>query len=62
MDWQTMIAFPIIFWSVYHLMNGIKDYQRHAELTRALRDVDKFTARIEKKLDIKNEDVIKRVK
>lgn len=59
MDWQTMIAFPFCFWSTYHLLNAVKDWRRHQDLTRILRDMDNLTAKLD---GIKNDDKIKRVK
>lgn len=58
MDWQTMIAFPFCFWGTYHLLNVVKDWRRHQDLTRILRDMDNLAAKIEGK----NDDKIKRVK
>jgi hypothetical protein len=59
MDWQTMIAFPLCFWGTYHMLNAVKDWRRHQDLTRILRDMDNLSAKIE---GIKNDDKIKRVK
>lgn len=62
MDWQSIVVFSVVFWSTYHLFNCIKDWQRHSELTRVLRDMDKFAEKLDKKFPPKNDDKITRVK
>lgn len=58
MDWQSIVVFSVVFWSTYHLLNGVKDWRRAQDLTRILRDMDNIAA----KLEAKNDDKIKRVK
>jgi len=41
------------------MLNAVKDWRRHQDLTRILRDMDTLTAKLD---GIKNDDKIKRVK
>lgn len=59
MDWQSIVVFSVVFWSTYHLLNGVKDWRRAQDLTRILRDMDNLSAKID---GVKNDDKIKRVK
>lgn len=62
MDWQSIVVFSVVFWSTYHALNGVKDWRRSQDLARILRDMDKLSERIEKKVSQGKDDTIKRVK